>query len=328
MGYQIEMYESRFDLETHFRNMEQEYISLEEIEVRNKSFHKFRPQETKMIQIEIEEEGTTSLMGNFVHFQPAKSKEGLTIAPAMINTSYPWKQHPLKICIKNEKEEIEGEDNIIFLNRERLLGHLRPLVSRTLSNHLESRKRNNKINEIGPTHPVRKKADRREKAREINLIIAEDGDQTIATVENKRKHGEGEEEEAETQPEAKKRAKKTRKPKIEEEIKEHQEEMEGVEQTEDNTQREEPEKEERQPLGKEEEWEKLKNDMEEIPEEIKEQITEENRQRWAKKTRIVKRDDGTKEQNQKWVEEDQEGRNEYWTKKGKEYMEERIKWGK
>merc|ERR1711990_265915 len=187
--------------------------------------------------------------------------EGLTIAPAMINTSYPWKQHPLKICIKNEKEEIEGEDNIIFLNRERLLGHLRPLVSRTLSNHLESRKRNNKINEIRPTYPVRKKADRREKAKEINLIIAENGDQTIATIENKRKHGEGEEEEAETQPEAKKRAKKTRKPKIEEEIKEHQEEMEGVEQTEDNTQREEPEIEERQPLGKEEEWERLKNNM-------------------------------------------------------------------
>ena len=68
--------------------------------------------------------------------------------------------------------------------------------------------------------------------------------------------------------------------------------------------------------------------MEKIPEEIKEQLTEENRQKWAKKTRIVRRDDGTKEQIQKWMEEDQERRNKYWTKKGRKYMEEKIKWGK
>merc|ERR1712015_129286 len=229
-SYLIEMYESRFDLETHFRNMEQEYISLEEIEVRNKNFHKFRPQETKIIRIKIEEEDTTSLMGTYVHFQPAKSKEGLTIAPAMLNINYPWKQHPLKICIKNEKEEIEGVDNDIFLNRERLLGHLRPLVSRTLSNHLESRKRNNKINEIRPTYPVRKKVEKKEKIGEINLIATEKRDETIATIENKRKHREQEEEEAETLPRAKKRAKKIGNPKVEEEVEEHQEEMEGVEQ--------------------------------------------------------------------------------------------------
>ena len=77
----------------------------------------------------------------------------------------------------------------------------------------------------------------------------------------------------------------------------------------------------------EEGWEELLEEIEMDPPR-KETPMEGDQQEWNEATKIIRRDDGTEEEIQKRIEEDQAERHKYWTDRGREFLENKVKWGK